>query len=98
VALLYEACLPVSGEWALGPWPEGVAVQIHGMDNDPFFALEGDIDAARDLVATVGSEHAELFVYQGDRHLFCDSSLPSYDPDATALVIERSRDFLDRLS
>ena len=44
-ALLYESCLPVSGEWAIGPWPDGVPVQIHGMDNDPFFALEGDIDA-----------------------------------------------------
>jgi dienelactone hydrolase len=95
--VLYEACLPVSGEWAVGPWPEGLPVQIHGMDNDPFFALEGDIDAARDLVATVGPAHAELFVYRGDRHLFSDSSLPSYDPDATALALERTRSFLDRL-
>jgi dienelactone hydrolase len=28
--------------------------------------------------------------------LFTDSSLPSYDPDATALVVLRSREFLDR--
>jgi len=96
-ALLYEACMPITGEWAVGPWPDGVPVQIHGMDQDPFFALEGDIDAARELVATVGSEQAELFVYPGDRHLFTDSSLPSYDADATALVLERSREFLDRL-
>jgi dienelactone hydrolase len=97
-ALLYEACIPLTGEWAFGPWPDGVPVQIHGMDKDPFFALEGDIDAARELVATVGSPLAELFVYPGDRHLFTDSSLPSYDADATALVVERSREFLDRLS
>ena len=96
-ALLYEACLPVSGEWAIGPWPDGVPVQIHGMDQDPFFALEGDLDAARELVETVGPGLAELFVYPGDRHLFSDSSLPSYDPDAAALVVQRSRDFLDRL-
>jgi dienelactone hydrolase len=43
-ALLYEGCLPISGEWGTGPWPEGVPVQVHGMDKDPFFALEGDID------------------------------------------------------
>ena len=55
-ALLYEACLPLTGEWAFGPWPAGVPVQIHGMDKDPFFALEGDLDAARELVATVGPE------------------------------------------
>jgi dienelactone hydrolase len=95
-ALLYEACLPISGEWAIGPWPDGVPVQIHGMDKDPFFALEGDIDAARELVETVGPERGELFVYPGDRHLFTDSSLPSYDPDATALVVQRSREFLGR--
>jgi dienelactone hydrolase len=96
-ALLYESCLPLTGEWAIGPWPDGVPVQIHGMDQDPFFALEGDIDAARELVATVGPELAELFVYPGDRHLFTDSSLPSYDADAAALVVQRSRELLDRV-
>ena len=97
-ALLYESCIPITGEWAFGPWPDGVPVQIHGMDKDPFFALEGDIDAARTLVETVGSELAELFVYPGDRHLFADRSLPSYDADAAALVVQRSREFLDRMS
>lgn len=67
------------------------------MDRDPFFALEGDIDSARELVATVGPELAELFVYPGDRHLFSDSSLPSYDAAAAALVLQRSRDLLDRV-
>jgi dienelactone hydrolase len=95
-ALLYEACLPITGEWAFGPWPSGVPVQIHGMDKDPFFALEGDIDAARELVAAAGPRLAELFVYPGDRHLFTDSSLPSYNADAAALAIQRSREFLDR--
>ena len=96
-ALLYDSALPVSGEWAIGPWPAGVPVQIHGMDRDPFFALEGDIDAAREIVATVGAPTAELFVYPGDQHLFVDSSLASYDADATALVLERSKAFLDRV-
>jgi dienelactone hydrolase len=90
-ALFYEACLPIHGEWAIGPWPAGLPVQVHGMDQDPFFALEGDLDAARDLVATAGGE---LFLYPGDRHLFTDSSLPSYDAAATTLVIERSLDLL----
>ena len=97
-ALLYESCIPITGEWAFGPWPDGVAVQIHGMDQDPIFALEGDIDAARALVDTVGPELAELFVYPGDKHLFTDSSLPSYDADAVALVVQRSRELLDRVS
>jgi dienelactone hydrolase len=96
-ALLLESCIPITGEWAFGPWPDGVPVQIHGMDKDPFFALEGDLDNARELVETVGPELAELFVYPGDGHLFTDSSLPSYDPAAAALVVQRSRAFLDRV-
>lgn len=96
-ALLYEACLPLRGEWAIGPWPDGVPVQVHGMDKDPFFAQEGDIDAARELVSTLGPELAELFVYPGDGHLFTDSSLASYHPDAAALVVQRSLGFLGRV-
>ncbi len=96
-ALLYETCFPISGEWAFGPWPEGVPVQIHGMEADPFFAEEGaDIDAARELVAT-HPDLAELYLYPGDRHLFTDRSLPSNDPEAAALVTERTLAFLDRL-
>ncbi|MCI0687081.1 MAG: dienelactone hydrolase family protein [Sporichthyaceae bacterium] len=89
-ALLFESCLPVS-EFG-SAWPKGVPVQIHGMDADPFFAGEGDIDAARALVES--AEQAELFVYPGDQHLFADSSLPSYDAEATALLRQRVLDFL----
>jgi dienelactone hydrolase len=97
-ALLYEGCIPLTGEWAFGPWPDSVPVQIHGGDEDPLFAQEGDLDAARELVRIVGPELAQLFLYPGDRHLFEDSSLPSYEPDAAALVIQRSRELLDRVS
>ena len=97
-ALLYEAFLPVTGEWAVGPWPAGLPVQIHGMEKDPFFGLEGDLDAARGLVELVGPQVAELYVYPGDQHLFTDSSLPSYDAGVAALVLERSRAFLGRLT
>ena len=73
-------------------WPLDVPVQIHSMDADPFFVDEGDIDAARDLVAS--AEQAELFLYPGDQHLFADSSLPSYDHDVTELLTKRVLDFL----
>ena len=96
-ALLFESCIPITGDWAFGPWPAGVPVQIHGMDADPIFAHEGDLDAARGLVAAVGPELAELFTYPGDRHLFEDSSLPSYDPEATALAVRRARELLLRI-
>ena len=94
-ALLFYSCIPISGDWAFGSWPDGVPVQIHGMDNDPIFVGEGDIDAAREIVEKV--KDAELFLYPGDQHYFADSSLPSYDPDATALLTRRVLQFLDRV-
>jgi dienelactone hydrolase len=94
-ALLFESAVPISGDWAFGPWPDGVPVQIHGMDADEFFAGEGDIDAAREIVATVAD--GELFVYPGDQHLFADPSLPSYDAEAAALLTQRVLAFLARV-
>lgn len=93
-ALLLHGCLPVS---EFGPsWPDGVPVQVHAMDADPFFAEEGgDIDAARELVASTTG--AELFLYPGDQHLFTDASLPAYDETAAALLIERVGAFLSKL-
>jgi dienelactone hydrolase len=89
-ALLFYSCVPVS-EFGSG-WPDGVPAQVHGMDADPIFVGEGDIDAARELVEQ--AKDAELFLYPGDQHYFADSSLPSYDPDATALLVRRVLDFL----
>jgi dienelactone hydrolase len=91
-ALLFYSCVPVS---EFGSWPTGVPVQIHGMDADPFFVEEGDVDAARELVES--ADDAELFLYPGDQHYFADSSLPSYRPDAAALLTQRVLDFLDAL-
>jgi dienelactone hydrolase len=93
-AVLLESCLPTSGEWSFGPWPDEVPVQIHGKDADPFFAGEGDVDNARQIAAT--ARDAELFTYPGDQHLFVDSSLPSYDAAATDLVVQRVLGFLSR--
>jgi dienelactone hydrolase len=91
-ALLFSSCVPPS-EFG-GAWPEGVPVQIHGMDADKYFAGEGDIDAARALVDAAG---AELFVYTGESHLFADASLPSYDKQAAMLLTKRVLAFLGSL-
>jgi dienelactone hydrolase len=89
-ALFFYSCIPVS-EFGQ-TWPKGVPVQIHGMDADPYFVGEGDIDAARSLVDE--AENGELFLYPGDQHYFADSSLSSYDADATALLLQRVLKFL----
>jgi dienelactone hydrolase len=75
-----------------GRWPPGVPVQIHGMDADPYFVDEGDIEAAREIVDS--NADAELFLYPGKEHYFADSSLPSYDAEAAALLTRRVLDFL----
>jgi len=84
-ALLCYSCVPVS-EFSPS-WPAGVPVQVHGMEHDPIFAGEGDLDAARALADE--NPLAELFLYPGDQHYFADSSLPSYDPAAAALLTQR---------
>jgi dienelactone hydrolase len=94
-ALLFYSTIPISGEWAFGPWPDGVPVQIHGADNDPYFVGEGDVDAAREIVDK--ADDAELFLYPSDQHYFADSSLPSYDAAATKLLTERVLAFLARV-
>jgi dienelactone hydrolase len=88
-ALLMCGCLPVSefGE----AWPENVPVQVHGKEADPFFAE--DLEAAQALVNS--TDHAELFLYAGNEHLFADPSLPAYDAAATALLTERVLTFLE---
>jgi dienelactone hydrolase len=89
-ALLFYSCVP-SSEFG-SPWPANVPVQIHGMDADPIFVDEGDLDAARAIVES--TENAELFLYPGDQHYFADSSLPSYDEGATKLLTQRVLAFL----
>jgi dienelactone hydrolase len=92
-ALLYYSCVPAD-EFG-SAWPRGVPVQVHGMDADPIFAGEGDLDAARALVAA--ADDAELFVYPGDQHYFADPTLPSYDAEAAALLRRRTLALLARV-
>jgi dienelactone hydrolase len=88
-ALLFSAALPAS-EFG-GGWPPAVPLQIHLMEEDEF-ALEGDLDAARELEKTV--DGAELYLYAGDGHLFADSSVPDFDEAAAALLEQRVLEFL----
>src|SRR5690349_15018478 len=58
-ALLMYSCLPVS-EFG-DAWPEGVPVQVHGKEGDPFFAE--DMEAARELADSTAD--ADLYLYPG---------------------------------
>jgi len=91
-AVLMEAFAPIS---EFGTWPDGVPAQVHGMDDDPFFTHEGDLDAAREAAA--GGAPVEVFTYPGSAHLFTDAGLPTYDAAATDLLLERFLTFLEPL-
>ncbi|MGH2811772.1 MAG: dienelactone hydrolase family protein [Actinomycetota bacterium] len=69
-------------------WPESVGLQVHLAEGDEWIEL----DVAQELVAEAAS--GELFVYPGSAHLFTDRSLPEYQEEATALVLERTLGFL----
>jgi dienelactone hydrolase len=88
-ALLFHASIPTS-EFG-GPWPQGVPLQIHTMEEDEF----GDVDVAHEFARTI--ESTELFLYPGDRHLFADNSVPDYDESAAMLLKQRVLGFLDRI-
>lgn len=92
-ALLYSGCAPPTA--FADRWPAGVPVQVHGMADDALFAGEGDLDAARALVAC--SDEAELFLYPGEAHLFADPGLPGYDAAAAQLLTTRTLRFLERV-
>ncbi len=88
-ALIYHGGVPVStfGE----SWPPGVGLQIHINEHDEW----SELDVARELVEHAGTRaDAELFIYPGSTHLFADSSLPDYEPESAALVLQRTLDFL----
>ena len=89
-ALLMYSCLPAS---EFGGWPDDIPVQVHGKEDDEFFAE--DLGAAQALVDS--TDRAELFLYPGEEHLFADSSLPGYDADAAGLLMDRALAFLEAI-
>jgi dienelactone hydrolase len=76
-----------------GPWPDGVPLQIHFMDDDPW--AEEDRPAAETLAKEV--EGVELFIYPGSGHLFADPSSDDYDEPSARLLTDRTFAFLDRV-
>jgi len=90
-AILFHGALPTA-EFE-GPWPEGVPLQIHMMDEDPW--ADEDRPTAEALVEEI--EDAELFIYPGSGHLFADPSSDDYDEEAAGLLKERTLAFLRRV-
>ncbi len=68
---------------------DAVPAQVHLAEDDP--------EVAEDLAAAREWDAGELFLYPGSAHLFTDRSLPDYDEQAAAQVLERVRAFLERM-
>ena len=92
-AILFSGCFPPS-EFET-PWPKALPAQIHMMENDEW-VLEGDLDAARAL--SEEAEAVELFLYEGDRHVFIDPSTADHDEAAASLATERVLKLLDAVA
>ena len=89
-ALLFHGGIPAA---TLGSeWPKAAPLQVHITEGDEWVELDEVEQLAGD------ADHAELFIYPGSAHLVADSSLDEYDEDLAELIIERSIQFLDRLS
>ena len=89
-ALLIDACFPVT-EFG-DRWPEGVPVQVHGMDADPNFVEGGDLMRRRPW-STLPSRPSSssipaTSICSRTRHC------PGYDQQATELMTGRILEFL----
>lgn len=85
---LYGAVDPA---WWEATWPVGVPAQAHQTADDPWREKE----AEEGFVARV--PEAEMFVYDGDTHLFADPGTEDFDAVAAALAMERIQAFLGNL-
>ena len=64
-SLLMYSCLPVS-EFG-DAWPEGVPVQVHGKQDDPFFAEDLEVPFERPHLLEAGQRLAEALSAYGNR-------------------------------
>lgn len=92
-AVLLYGALPASIFGS--PWPEGVPVQIHTMEHDPWVEMD-EVNALVEDVRTANGE-VELFLYPGSGHLFMDTDHEDYEPMAATSARERILSFLQKL-
>lgn len=77
-----------------GTWPEGCPVGVFGMQDDPFFVGDGDLDAAQRWAQS--HPGLEIHLYPGTGHLFTEPALDDYDPDSTRSLVADAVDLVNR--
>lgn len=93
-AVLMYACAPEG--MISQPLTDGIPVQIHGNEFDPFFVHDGDIDHARAMVAAHSS--VELYLYPGNGHLFAETNHPDFEEESAMQARGRIASFLATLT
>ncbi|MEV1289959.1 dienelactone hydrolase family protein [Micromonospora sp. NPDC049679] len=89
-ALLLYGAVPTAS--FPSPWPPATPMQMHAMASDEWAEVPVLEELAREISG------AELFLYPGSGHLFADASSDDYDEQATALLMKRTLEFLERVS
>lgn len=96
-SLQFSGALPL-GEFGIGEWPSGTAVQLHYAADDPF--RDDDwVTPFIEQVTTSGASLETFLDYPTAGHLFTDESLPDeYDKNCADVAFERALAFLDRVA
>ena len=98
-AVLMHGAVPVEGlrqYFGVERWPDGVPVQVHYADDDPWVETEEEVGPFGEAVREAGAAFEE-YVYPGSGHLFADPDLPEYDRASSEAMWERVISFLERI-
>lgn len=87
-AVLYLSAVPL-GAFA-ATWPDGVALQVHLVEDDPW--AQDDLPAARDLTSAADGA---LHLHPGTAHLVIERGSPDHDPEVAGQILERTLELLD---
>jgi dienelactone hydrolase len=98
-AVLMAGAVPVEAleeYFGIERWPEGVPVQVHYAEDDPWVEAEEEVVPLGEAVRGAGAAF-EAHSYPGSGHLFFEPGVPEYDIASSEKMWERVLDFLDRI-
>jgi dienelactone hydrolase len=98
-AVLMAGAVPVEAleeYFGIERWPEGVPVQVHYAEDDPWVEAEEEVVPLGEAVRGAGAAF-EAHSYPGSGHLFFEPGVPEYDIASSEEMWERVLDFLDRI-
>jgi dienelactone hydrolase len=98
-AVLMAGAVPVEAleeYFGIERWPEGVPVQVHYAEDDPWVEAEEEVVPLGEAVRGAGAAF-EAHSYPGSGHLFFEPEVPEYDLASSEEMWERVLDFLDRI-